>query len=135
MDRGEPAAADLAIAVVLDVIRRYDVDGVHIDDYFYPYPAKGADGEDIAFPDESSWSLYVASGGRLPRAHWRRANVDALVERLYREVHRANDRVRMGVSPFGLGRPDRRPAGVTGVSQFDAIYADVEHWLEKGWMD
>lgn len=135
MDPGEPAAADLAIAVILDVVRRYGVDGVHIDDYFYPYPAKGAGGQDIAFPDESSWSVYVASGGGLSRADWRRANVDALVERLYREVHRVNDRVRVGVSPFGLGRADRRPPGVIGFSQFDAIYANVERWLENGWMD
>ena len=135
MDPGEPAAADFAIEVILDVVRRYGVDGVHIDDYFYPYPVKGADGQDLAFPDDPSWSAYVASGGRLSRADWRRANVDALVERLYREVHRVNDRIRVGVSPFGLGRPDRRPPGVTGFSQFDAIYANVERWLENGWMD
>jgi uncharacterized lipoprotein YddW (UPF0748 family) len=117
------------------VVRRYDVDGVHIDDYFYPYPIKGADGQDLPFPDEESWGSYLLSGGRLTRADWRRANVDALIERLYREVRHANDRVRVGVSPCGIGRPDRRPEGVTGFSQFDAIYADVERWLENGWMD
>jgi hypothetical protein len=61
--------------------------------------------------------------------------VDALLERLYREVRNANDRVRVGVSPFGVGRPDRRPPGIAGFSQFDAIYADAERWLENGWMD
>jgi len=111
------------------------VDGIHIDDYFYPYPVKGADGRDLAFPDERSWNAYVAAGGTLARADWRRANVDAFIERLYREAHRENDRVRVGVSPFGIGRPDRRPPGVTGFSQFDAIYANVERWLENGWMD
>lgn len=135
MDPGEPAAAGQALAVILDVVRRYDVDGVHIDDYFYPYPVKGTDGQDLAFPDDDSWGAYLGSGGRLSRADWRRANVDAFIERLYREVHRENDRVRVGVSPFGIGRPDRRPAGVTGFSQYDAIYADVERWLENGWMD
>ena len=135
MDPGEPAAADRALAVILDVVRRYDVDGVHIDDYFYPYPVKGADGADLPFPDDDSWRGYVASGGKLARADWRRANVDALLERIYREVHRANDRVRVGVSPFGIGRPDRRPPGIAGFSQFDAIYADVERWLENGWLD
>jgi uncharacterized lipoprotein YddW (UPF0748 family) len=135
MDPGEPAAADRALAVILDVVRRYDVDGVHIDDYFYPYPVKGPDGQDVAFPDDDSWRGYVGSGGRSSRADWRRANVDALVERIYREVHRANDRVRVGVSPFGVGRPDRRPPGIAGFSQYDAIYADVERWLENGWMD
>jgi uncharacterized lipoprotein YddW (UPF0748 family) len=132
MDPGDPAAADLALAAIVDVVRRYDIDGVHIDDYFSPSPGKGADGEDIAFDDRETWSAY---GGPLTLAQWRRANVDGFVERLYREVRRESERVLVGVSPFGIGRPDRRPAGVAGFSQYDAIYADVERWLENGWMD
>jgi uncharacterized lipoprotein YddW (UPF0748 family) len=132
MDPGDPAAAELTLAAILDVVRRYDIDGVHIDDYFYPYPVKGADGDDVAFPDFETWSAY---SGPLALADWRRANVDGFVERLYREVRRESERVRVGVSPFGVGRPDRRPAGVAGFSQYDAIYADVERWLENGWMD
>ena len=132
LDPGDPAASDLAIAAILDVVRRYDIDGVHIDDYFYPYPVKGPDGADVAFPDGETWSAYR---GPLSLADWRRANVDRFVERLYREVRRESGRVRVGVSPFGLGRPDRRPAGVAGFSQYDAIYADVETWLANGWMD
>ena len=132
LDPGDPAAADLAIAAILDVVRRYDIDGVHIDDYFYPYPVKGPDGADVAFPDGETWGAYR---GPLSLADWRRANVDRFVERLYREVRRESERVRVGVSPFGLGRPDRRPAGVAGFSQYDAIYADVETWLANGWMD
>jgi len=135
MDPGEVAAADLGLSVILDVVRRYDVDGVHVDDYFYPYPVKGADGQEVAFPDDPSWLAYLATGGQLARADWRRANVDAFIERLYREVHLVKDDVRVGVSPFGIGRPDRRPPGVKGFSQYDAIYANVERWLEKGWMD
>jgi uncharacterized lipoprotein YddW (UPF0748 family) len=135
MDPGEAASADHGLAVILDVVRRYDVDGVHIDDYFYPYPEKGANNTEIPFPDDSSWAAYLFSGGTLTRENWRRANVDRFVERLYREVHRENDRLRVGVSPFGIGRPGSRPAGITGFSQYDAIYADVERWLENGWMD
>ena len=135
MDPGEPAAANIALSVILDVVRRYDVDGVHIDDYFYPYPIKAANGEEVPFPDDPSYGAYVASGGRLARTEWRRANVDAFIERMYREVRAVNERVRIGVSPFGIGRPDRRPAGITGFSQFDALHADVERWLENGWMD
>jgi uncharacterized lipoprotein YddW (UPF0748 family) len=71
----------------------------------------------------------------LSRPEWRRSNVDAFIERLYREVRRENPRLRVGVSPFGIGRPDRRPAGVTGFSQYDELHADVERWLENGWMD
>ena len=132
LDPGDPASADVALAAILDVVRRYEIDGVHIDDYFYPYPVKGPDGEDVPFPDRETWSAYR---GPLPLADWRRANVDAFVERLYREVRASSARVRVGVSPFGVGRPDRRPAGVSGFSQYDAIYADVERWLENGWMD
>jgi uncharacterized lipoprotein YddW (UPF0748 family) len=135
MDPGEPEARDRALAVILDVVKRYPVDGVHVDDYFYPYPVKGADGREVAFPDDKSWNAYVALGGRSSREDWRRSNVDQFVERLYHEVHRVNDRVRVGVSPFGLGRPDRRPAGVSGFSQYDLLYADVERWLANGWMD
>jgi uncharacterized lipoprotein YddW (UPF0748 family) len=135
MDPGEPGSADRALAVILDVVRRYDIDGVHIDDYFYPYPVKAADGQDVPFPDDESRSAYRRAGGTLALADWRRANVDAFVERLYREIHRENDGVRVGISPFGIGRPDRRPPGVTGFSQYDAIYANVERWLENGWMD
>ena len=135
LDPGQPAAASLALAVILDVVRRYDVDGIHVDDYFYPYPVKAADGREIDFPDEDSYRAYTYAGGRLARADWRRANVDAFVERLFHAVRLQNARVRIGISPFGIGRPDRRPAGVSGFSQYDAIYADVERWLENGWMD
>jgi uncharacterized lipoprotein YddW (UPF0748 family) len=135
LDPGEPGAAEHVLAVVLDVARRYDVDGVHIDDYFYPYPIKNSAGERVDFPDDPSWQAFLAAGGTLSRADWRRRNVDGLVERLYREVHRLKPHVRVGVSPFGIGRPDRRPPGVEGFSQYDELYADVERWLEQGWMD
>jgi uncharacterized lipoprotein YddW (UPF0748 family) len=140
MDPGERAAAERFIAVVLDVVRRYEVDGVHIDDYFYPYPVAlnggPADGgPELEFPDEPSWRAYLDAGGTLSRADWRRRNVDALMERFYREVRAARPLVRIGVSPFGLGRPDRRPPGVTGFSQYDKLYADVEKWLAAGWLD
>jgi uncharacterized lipoprotein YddW (UPF0748 family) len=135
LDPGQPESADRVIAVVLDVVRRYDVDGVHVDDYFYPYPVQDAAGQKVDFPDEPSWLAYLDAGGSGSRADWRRSKVDDFVERLYREVHAAKPLVRVGVSPFGLGRPDRRPPGVTGFSQYDELYANVERWLEQGWMD
>ncbi len=135
LDPGEPAAVAHVLAVVLDVVRRYDVDGVHFDDYFYPYPIQDALGQRLEFPDQPSWLAFLDAGGDLSRADWRRRNVDLFVERLYREVRRAKPQVRVGVSPFGLGRPDRRPPGITGFSQYDELYANVEHWLEQGWMD
>ena len=134
IDPGEPAAAEHTLAVFMDVLRRYDIDGIHIDDYFYPYPIE-AGGRELDFPDEPSWQRYRASGGTLARADWRRANVDTLVERLDRSVHAEKPWVRVGVSPFGIGRPDRRPPGIAGFSQFDKLYADVERWLAAGWLD
>ena len=139
MDPGEPLAAQRTIDVIRDVVRRYDIDGVHIDDYFYPYPvrAPGAPttAPEIDFPDEPAWRLYVAGGGTLARADWRRQNVNHLIERIYKEVHQEKSWVRFGISPFGLPRPDRRPPGIAGFSQYDKLYADVELWVERCWLD
>ncbi len=136
LDPGEPAAAQRLLAVVSDVVRRYDVDGVHIDDYFYPYPVENtAKTGDLDFPDEPSWQRYRSSGGQLARADWRRQNVNQLIEAMYTAIHREKPWVRFGISPFGIGRPDRRPPGIAGFSQYDKLYADAELWLEKGWLD
>jgi uncharacterized lipoprotein YddW (UPF0748 family) len=144
MDPGEELAAERTLAVIRDVVRRYDVDGVHIDDYFYPYPItkplppgapKDAKPEEIPFPDDASWQRYVAGGGTLERADWRRDNVNRLVQRIRDTVREEKPWVKFGISPFGLPRPDRRPAGVTGFSQYDKLYADAELWFEEGWCD
>lgn len=135
IDPGEPAAAEHTLAVVRDVLSRYAVDGVHIDDYFYPYPLQDAAKQDIDFPDDTSWQAYLAGGGSLARADWRRYRVNALVQQLYALVHEVRPGARLGISPFGLPRPDLRPAGITGFSQYDKLYADVELWLREGWLD
>lgn len=144
MDPGDAFASQRTVEVVADVVRRYDVDGAHIDDYFYPYPivdpkapkpAPGEPAATIPFPDQPSWDLYRQGGGRLVRDEWRRQNVDQLVQRLYNAIHSVKPQVMFGVSPFGIGRPDRRPAGIAGFSQYDKLYADVERWLENGWLD
>jgi uncharacterized lipoprotein YddW (UPF0748 family) len=136
MDPGEPAAAAQTLAVVADVLRRYAVDGVHIDDYFYPYPVTppGSTTE-LPFPDDESFARYVAGGGTLARNDWRRDSVNRLVQAMHQTVVRERPGARMGVSPFGIGRPDRRPPGITGFSQYDKLYADVELWFQQGWMD
>ncbi|MET3130331.1 uncharacterized lipoprotein YddW (UPF0748 family) [Oxalobacteraceae bacterium GrIS 1.11] len=150
MDPGDAAASHHTEEVVFDVVRRYDIDGVHIDDYFYPYPidAPGAGGgaeataldggaarAELEFPDQASWQRYLLGGGQLDRAAWRRQNVNQLIETLYTGIHREKSWVRFGISPFGIGRPDRRPAGIAGFSQYDKLYADTELWLAKGWLD
>ncbi|MBI3346739.1 MAG: family 10 glycosylhydrolase [Burkholderiales bacterium] len=136
MDPGEPGAAEHTLAVVRDCLSRYAVDGVHIDDYFYPYPVTDtASKQEVDFPDEPSWQRYVAKGGALARADWRRYNVNTLVQRLYALAHEVRPGTRVGVSPFGIPKPAARPAGINGFSQYDKLYADVELWLREGWMD
>lgn len=151
MDPGEAAASQHTLDVVLDVVRRYDIDGVHIDDYFYPYPidtaasAAGPEGvaldagvgqkQELEFPDQPSWQHYLLGGGTLDRAGWRRQNVNSLIEAMYLGIHKEKSWVRFGISPFGIGRPDRRPAGIVGFSQYDKLYADAELWLANGWLD
>ncbi|HEX5727421.1 MAG TPA: family 10 glycosylhydrolase [Longimicrobiaceae bacterium] len=135
MDPGVDAAQEHSIRVMLDVVRRYDVDGVHIDDYFYPYPERDSAGRVIDFPDEPSWSAYVGAGGRLARADWRRANVDRFVQRLYREIKREKPWVKFGISPFGIWRPGHPPQITTSFDQYDMLYADARKWLREGWMD
>ena len=134
MDPAEPDAAAHTLAVVADVVRRYDIDAVHIDDYFYPYPVS-VEGVEQPFPDEPAWVRYQLSGGTMERDDWRRAQVDKLVQDLRRTVQQAKPWVRVGISPFGLGRPDRRPPGIVGFSQYDKLFADVEKWFENGWLD
>jgi uncharacterized lipoprotein YddW (UPF0748 family) len=140
MDPGEPAAAEHTLAVVADVLRRYAVDGVHIDDYFYPYPVlanpgAGPGSPELPFPDDAPWARHQATGATLARDDWRRANVDALVRQMHATVQRTRPGTRFGISPFGIGRPDRRPAGITGFSQYDKLFADVERWIAEGWLD
>lgn len=135
MDPGEPQAAQQTLAVIQDVLRRYDVDGIHIDDYFYPYPIKNAQGGEQDFPDEASWTRYQQGGGQLSRADWRRQNVNQLVQAISQMVHQEKSWVKFGISPFGIGRPSKMPPGITGFSQYDRLYADVELWLANGWLD
>jgi len=131
-DPGEPETQDHALAVITDVVRRYDVDAVHLDDYFYPYPSSGCTA--ATFPDSAAYARYVAAGGPLARDAWRRDNIDRFIERLYRDVHAAAPLVRVGVSPFGIWRPGN-PTGIVGLDAFASIYADSRKWLQSGWVD
>jgi uncharacterized lipoprotein YddW (UPF0748 family) len=134
MDPGEPEIVAHTKRVILDVVSRYDVDGIHIDDYFYPYLERDSFGALIPFPDEASWRRYVASGGALNRGDWRRQNVDRLVAELYFAVHAQKPWVKFGVSPFGIWRPDN-PPGVTGLDAYTEIFADARKWVNNGWLD
>jgi len=131
-DPAEDAVQNQAIAVIRDVVARYGVDAVHIDDFFYPYPDTRC--PNLDFPDSATFRRYQTGGGILGRADWRRANVNRFVERMYTEVHQQRSSVRVGISPFGIWRPGN-PAGIVGLDAFGSIYADSRLWLQQGWVD
>ena len=134
MDPGDPEVRRRSLRAIVDVVKRYDVDGVHIDDYFYPYPENDASGKRMDFPDSETYARYVASGGRLAKDDWRRSNVDKLIEAMYKEVHAAKPWVRVGISPFGIWRPGNPPQ-IKGFDAYAELYADSKKWLQKGWAD
>jgi uncharacterized lipoprotein YddW (UPF0748 family) len=135
LDPGEPAAARQTLAVILDVVRRYDIDGVHLDDYFYPYPDyyKGTDLKD--FPDDPSWQRYQQAGGKLARGDWRRDNVNRLMHAIYTGIKAEKPRVKFGVSPFGIARPGVPDTVKSKFDQYNTLYADTELWIKNGWCD
>ncbi|NND08271.1 MAG: family 10 glycosylhydrolase, partial [Saprospiraceae bacterium] len=122
---------DHAYAVVMDIVKRYDIDGIHFDDYFYPYPSYNND-ED--FPDSVSWKLYVSSGGKLNRGDWRREAVNGFIKRIYKGIKQEKAYVKFGISPFGIWRPGH-PSSIQGFDQYAALFADAKLWLNKGWVD
>jgi uncharacterized lipoprotein YddW (UPF0748 family) len=125
---------DHSIKVILDVVRRYDIDGIHIDDYFYPYKEKDAAGKVIPFPDDDTWAAYQKSGGSLSRDDWRRSAVNTLIERMYTETKALKPWVKVGISPFGIWRPGH-PEGIAGLDAYSELYADSKLWLNRGWVD
>ncbi|MCY0968153.1 glycoside hydrolase family 10 protein [Chryseobacterium wangxinyae] len=130
-DPANPKTQGHVSNVVKDLVKRYDLDAIHFDDYFYPYATYNS-GRD--FPDSVSWNAYINSGGTLTRADWRRDSVNKFVERIYKEIHAEKSYVRFGISPFGIWKPGF-PEGVVGSSQFDELYADAKLWLNNGWVD
>jgi uncharacterized lipoprotein YddW (UPF0748 family) len=133
-DPGEPKAEEHFIAVLTDVVKRYDIDGVHIDDYFYPYQVTDKEGKIVPFPDAGSYRRAVRRGEKLQRDDWRRQNVNHLIERMYEEVKREKPWVLVGISPFGIWRPDN-PPGIAGLDQYSTLYADARLWFQEGWLD
>lgn len=128
MDPGAGVVQDRLVDVVVDIVRRYDVDGIHFDDYFYPYP------DDTDFPDDDTYAAYVAGGGDLARDDWRRDNVNTAVRRVSEAIAAERDDVRFGIAPFGIYRPGI-PEGITGLDQYAEIFADPVEWTNQGWLD
>ncbi|MDG2125756.1 MAG: family 10 glycosylhydrolase [Verrucomicrobiales bacterium] len=129
MDPGDPRVRAHTIKVITDVARRYDVDGVHIDDYFYPYPSAG---QKTDFPDSATYARY---GRGKNRDAWRRSNTDTFVRDLYSAIKKTRPHVKFGISPFGIWRPGN-PRGIEAkLDSFAHIHADSRRWLNEGWCD
>lgn len=133
LDPGERDVQDYSARVVLDVVKRYDIDAVHFDDYFYPYPKKDSTVGELPFPDDASWKKYGAASG-LSRSDWRRRNVDQFIQRINSSIHTEKPWMKFGLSPFGIWRP-KTPAGIEGLDAFEKLYADARKWLQEGWCD
>lgn len=131
LDPGHPDAREHSRKVILDVLERYDIDGVHFDDYFYPYRsyANGAD-----FPDEESWQQAVEEGVTMSRGDWRRSNVDRFIKQIYHDIKERKPHVKFGISPFGIWQPGH-PRRTDGFNAHDELYADARRWLNNGWVD
>ncbi len=125
----EPSSAPVRarlVNVCRDLTHRYDLDGLHFDDYFYPYP----EGE-LPFPDQES---YAASGTSLSVGDWRRGQVNQAIQEVSAAVAEEKPWVRFGISPFGLPAPER-PEGISGLDQYDKLFADTQLWMDEGWVD
>lgn len=136
LDPTMPEARQYSCNVIMDVVRRYNIDGVHFDDYFYPYPetATPKSKVEMEFPDDASWARYKRGGGKLARNDWRRENVNTFVEMVYNGIKREKPWVKFGVAPFGIWQP-HYPAQITGFNSYDKLYCDTRQWLARGWVD
>lgn len=129
---GLPEVRDYIVQVVMDIVKNYDLDGIHFDDYFYPYPVPQK-----ALPDWRTYQQYGAA--RFTKIEdWRRHNVDTLIKTLSDSIHGAKKYVKFGISPFGIWRNrSAHPHGSesTGLQGYDALYGDARKWVEEGWVD
>lgn len=130
IDSGVKEARDYVANIVMDVVKRYDIDGVHFDDYFYPY----LDANQTDFPDSETYDAYKNAGGKLGKADWRRKNVDDFIQTVSVEIKKTKPTVMFGVSPFGIWKPIDS-LGIKGLSSFDVQYADSRKWMQEGWVD
>lgn len=132
-DPGLPQTRDFVVKVVTDIVSRYDVDAIHFDDYFYPYPLK----ED--FPDENSFEQYNRGFLLGQKAGWRRDNVDIIIKMLSENIKKTKPWVKFGISPFGVWRNKADdPEGsetTAGTTNYDQLNADILKWQKNGWLD
>lgn len=127
---GIPDARQHVIDTVMEVVNNYAIDGVHLDDYFYP--------SNTAFDDDAAYKQYN-SGGFANKADWRRDNINQFIRKLNESIHAAKPQLAFGVSPFGVWRNSSAdPEGSNtkaGITDYDSMYADVRKWIKEGWID
>jgi len=135
LDPSDAEVQKYSLSVVLDVVKRYDIDGVHFDDYFYPYPEKDENGNTIEFPDDANYKKYVQAAMRanrpgekqkspISRDTWRRLKVNEFIESVGREIKKIKPEIMYGISPFGVSEINKTE-----------LYADAESWLRDGTVD
>ena len=133
-DPGIPAVRNHVANVVSDLVRRYDINAIHFDDYFYPYKISGAD-----FPDDKSFKKFAGNFGPQQKEDWRRNNVDLIIKQLHDSIKSIRPTVEFGISPFGVWRNKKNdPNGSdtrAGVSNYDDLYADILKWQQEKWID
>lgn len=131
VDPGIKEAQEYIIGVIADVVKRYNIDGVHFDDYFYPYP----DSNQTDFPDSEVYEAYKKNGGKLNKGDWRRKNVDDFIYNTSVEIKKIKPNVMFGVSPFGVWKQDDTLGIRCGTCSYDVLYADAKKWFNEGWVD
>jgi uncharacterized lipoprotein YddW (UPF0748 family) len=129
---GLPEVREHVARVVKDIVARYDVDAIHMDDYFYPYP----DSKGNEFGDRKAFEKY---GNGMKKAEWRRSNCDSIIKTMHDIIRSTKPNVKFGISPFGVWRNKAvDPSGSKtkgGLSNYDDLYADILLWLREGWID
>lgn len=133
MDPGAPAVQEQVLAVVRDLVSRYALAGIHIDDYFYPYPKSPPNTE--PFPDDNTYASYRSRGGKMSKADWRRDNVNSMIRRMREVIKSTRPSCMFGVSPFGIYRQGAPEGIVVGLDQYEHIFSDPVFWLQQGWVD
>ena len=131
----DPSLKDVmnhSLNVVKDIVTRYDIDGIHFDDYFYPYPSYN-DGDD--FPDDKSWNLSKKSPLVNNKNNWRRNSVNKFIKLVNKEIKKIKPNVMFGISPFGIWRPNNPSIATTTFDQYDMLFADARKWIRRGWAD
>ena len=131
LDPGLPQVRNYVASVIMDVVRRYDIDGVHFDDYFYPYPQSG-----VTFQDSATFANYP--NGFTNKDDWRRNNINLLIQMLSDSIKAVKPHVKFGISPFGIWRnqsSDPLGSATAGFESYSGIYADSRKWMQQGWLD